>query len=143
MVSNHGLDLNQQTQQKLGPIKWMAPESISNRKYSFKSDVYMFAITMLEIMEQREPYTHRQFENYSLPKLAMRVVQQNIRPTVDRKKQMKLITFVPIERKMAIIDRINALMKRCWNISPEERPKMLNVLHEFNSMYDSMLGLTF
>lgn len=30
----------QKTESKIGPIKWMAPESIAERKYSSKSDVW-------------------------------------------------------------------------------------------------------
>ena len=134
---------NQVTKQKVGPIKWMAPESISNRKYSYKSDVYMFGITMFEIMEQREPYTHSVYDDCSLPQLAMKVVQQNRRPIVNQQHQMDSILFAPLETKQIAVDRINKLMQKCWNKSPENRPKMLNVLHSFNLIYDSVLGLTF
>jgi serine/threonine protein kinase len=32
------------TNAKIGPIRWMAPESISSKKYSLKSDVWSFGI---------------------------------------------------------------------------------------------------
>eukprot|EP01084_Bolivina_argentea_P220909 374289_1 len=37
------------TESKVGPVRWMAPESIQQKEYSMKSDVYMFAMTMYEI----------------------------------------------------------------------------------------------
>jgi serine/threonine protein kinase len=36
-----------QTQSGIGPFCWMAPESISNRNYSKKSDVWTFGIVGL------------------------------------------------------------------------------------------------
>jgi len=44
------------TQSNVGPIKWMAPECINDRKYSIKSDVWSFGITVLEILTRDRPY---------------------------------------------------------------------------------------
>ena len=41
---------------EFGPICWMAPESIHDRIFSFKSDVFMFGMTVWEIMHQIKPY---------------------------------------------------------------------------------------
>jgi serine/threonine protein kinase len=38
------LDTNEQTYSNVGPIRWMAPESIGQHTYSKQSDVWTFGI---------------------------------------------------------------------------------------------------
>ncbi len=44
------------TKATVGPLKWMAPESIRNREYSKKSDMWSFGVTVWEIVTREEPY---------------------------------------------------------------------------------------
>ena len=48
------------TQSNVGPIRWMAPECIKENKYSLKSDVWAFGITIVEIVIHQIPYPHLQ-----------------------------------------------------------------------------------
>jgi len=41
---------------KVGPVKWMSPEQILLNKYSMKSDVWAFGIAAWEIFTGREPF---------------------------------------------------------------------------------------
>lgn len=38
------------------PNKWLAPEAIRDRNYSFKSDVWSLGITFIEMLTRKEPY---------------------------------------------------------------------------------------
>jgi len=49
-------DLENDTYSNFGPIKWMSPEAIQFKKYSVKTDIYMFGITIYEIFYRIEPY---------------------------------------------------------------------------------------
>jgi serine/threonine protein kinase len=49
-------DIEGRTLNPIGPVRWMAPESIANQVYSKKSDVWMFAVVVYEIVAQREPH---------------------------------------------------------------------------------------
>ena len=48
-----------ETGSALGPLKWMAPEALVQKKYSTKSDVWSFGVTVVEILSQEEPYKVR------------------------------------------------------------------------------------
>jgi serine/threonine protein kinase len=44
------------TKTENGPLKWMAPECLYERKYSIKTDVWAFGVTLFEIVSRGEPY---------------------------------------------------------------------------------------
>lgn len=44
------------TASNTGPLKWMAPESLSEREYSVFSDVWSFGVVIFEIAMRSEPY---------------------------------------------------------------------------------------
>ena len=44
------------TNSSTGPIRWMAPECIKSNKYSTKSDIWAFGVTIVEILSHKQPY---------------------------------------------------------------------------------------
>lgn len=46
----------QNTKSEVGPLKWMAPESISKRVFSKKSDAWMFGVVCYELVSHQLPY---------------------------------------------------------------------------------------
>ena len=47
------------TLSEVGPIRWMAPESLQQKTYSSKSDVWSWAVIVFEIFTKgEEPYHH-------------------------------------------------------------------------------------
>jgi len=45
-----------QTQTNIGPIRWMSPEAIKDRKHSSKSDVWSFGCMIVEFITAEAPY---------------------------------------------------------------------------------------
>ena len=48
--------LSKKTNDKVGTIQWMAPETISSQLYNEKTDVYSFGIILWEIFFEEAPY---------------------------------------------------------------------------------------
>eukprot|EP01118_Nematostelium_gracile_P011199 TRINITY_DN3946_c0_g1_i1.p1 TRINITY_DN3946_c0_g1~~TRINITY_DN3946_c0_g1_i1.p1 ORF type:complete len:303 (+),score=55.16 TRINITY_DN3946_c0_g1_i1:175-1083(+) len=44
------------TQNTVGPIKWMAPETFTTMTYSFQTDVYSFGVLCVEVLTRDKPY---------------------------------------------------------------------------------------
>jgi len=45
---------------EVGPLKWMAPESLNKKVYSQKSDVWAFGITVIEILTRNDPFPNEE-----------------------------------------------------------------------------------
>jgi len=118
-VSDFGLSREQEsteeskTTSNVGPLKWMAPEAISDQKYSQRSDVYSFGIIVWEITNCCEPYS-----GITAVNAAMGVVQNGLRPAV---------TSVPIGSGYV------SMMQSCWQQDASQRPTMESITSFLNS----------
>uniref|UniRef100_A0A670HYJ2 non-specific protein-tyrosine kinase n=1 Tax=Podarcis muralis TaxID=64176 RepID=A0A670HYJ2_PODMU len=96
------------------PIKWMAPESINFRRFTSASDVWMFAVCMWEILSYgKQPFFW--LEN----KDVIAVLEKGDRlPKPD--------ACPPI---------LYALMTRCWDYDPSDRPKFKELVCSLSDVY--------
>ena len=47
-----------QTKADIGPLRWMAPESLENKTYSKKTDVWSFGVIVFELLTNAsEPWS--------------------------------------------------------------------------------------
>ncbi|PRP88170.1 LRR receptor-like serine/threonine-protein kinase GSO2-like [Planoprotostelium fungivorum] len=108
-VSDFGLSREQKddsaahTRSEVGPIKWMAPESIKERIYSTKTDVYSFGTTIWEVFAVEDPYKDMTVVEVAIHISANNPCSLKIPPEVD-----------PMYAK---------LMQDCWSARPEDRPE--------------------
>jgi len=102
----------QTTKSNVGPVKWMPPESIREKIYSFKSDSWSFGVFMWEVICRTEPWA-------SLPAMdiAMKVCFENLRLVIPDNCE-------PLFSK---------LMKDCWSTDPEKRPSMKQLYEALTS----------
>jgi len=94
-------DIEGRTMNIIGPLRWMAPESIGQQVYSKKSDVWMFGVLVYEIVAQREPHVDIDVNN-----AAVLIRDQGLTPEIPRKCPQKL----------------RQVMEMCWKKQPQQRP---------------------
>jgi predicted Ser/Thr protein kinase len=92
------------TKTNIGPIRWMAPESLKNKKYSTKSDVWTFGIVLSEILNREEPHKG----TVDVIEVAVQIRTNFLTPQI------------PDDVPSVVSD----IMKECWAPIPEDRPEM-------------------
>jgi len=56
------------TNERVGPVRWEAPESLLRKEYSEKTDVFSFGTTLYEMVCRMEPWS-----NITTPNVAFKV----------------------------------------------------------------------
>ncbi len=85
------------------PVKWMAPEAIRTRRYSFASDVWSFGVLLWELFALGE----RPYASMTALETAIAVG-----------------SGYRLERPPACPEAVYALMRGMWALEPAERPAM-------------------
>ncbi|CAL8071911.1 unnamed protein product [Calicophoron daubneyi] len=96
------------------PVKWMAPESLFDRKYNTKSDVWSFGILFWEIFTLGGvPY-----------------------PSVSPERLLKLLKEGHRNERPSLADAsVYQLMLNCWSYSPKKRPSFADIIAELEPMF--------
>ena len=101
-----------QTKSDTGPLKWMAPESIKNREYSRKSDVWAYGVVITEVLTRcSEPYP-----DLEPIQVATRVAYESLTPPI------------PPGASQVIVNILRAAAER----KPENRPSFQQILSWLN-----------
>jgi len=93
------------TQATVGPLKWMAPEAISQSQYSKATDSFSFGVVMWEIITEQEPWA------------GMTSVEVAIGVVTEGKR-------LPLPNTLQWLQH---LIATCWSSNPEERPTFENM----------------
>jgi serine/threonine protein kinase len=107
--------MGMQTKSNVGPVRWMAPEAMTQRIYSTATDAYSFGILLWEISSDGQtPYP----QLASLADVAMQVIQQGLRPMVPASCGPEWAQ----------------LMRQLWSTDPSERLSMKNVFESLSML---------
>ncbi len=88
------------------PVRWMAPESISEKRFSTASDVWSYGVLLWEMFHPKEmPYSRL----------------DNIQLIIEVSKG----TTLPVPKECPAI--VAKIMRACWRFSPAKRPSFLLV----------------
>jgi len=96
----------------VGPLKWMAPESLLNNIWSVKSDVFSFGVVMWEIIAAKDPWPGKK------PQEAAELVALSGR-------RMDIPPNCP--------PLLRALINKTWQEAPERRPDFQMVVDELRA----------
>ena len=121
-----------------GSPRYMAPEVMAGKGYSFKVDVYSFGVLLFEICSLDSPYLDnywskkklkngrssnaKNFES-AMDDFYSHVVEKNLRPSND------LNSAVPCSK-------MRELMKDCWSADPADRPTFSEILLRLRSAFN-------
>lgn len=94
----------------------MAPESLSNRTYSEKSDVFSYGVTLFEIVTGHAPY-----EGMDLLSVAVQVRDHGLNALKELEEEEK-------KRNLQIPSYIKEIMAKCFKYSPEDRPSFEEIV---------------
>lgn len=93
------------------PWKWMAPESFAELKFTEKSDVWAFGVTLWEI------YT---FGGASYPG-----------QTCNTAFLQRLENGIVLEQPTYCQGLVYPIMQKCWKFNPADRPTFSGLQHNF------------
>jgi serine/threonine protein kinase len=103
------------------PIKWMAPESLSDGHFSEKSDVWSYGVTMWEIFSGgKAPY----------PGTDPLTLMQSL----EKGKRM------PQPYNAACSQEIYGIMRQCWCMEPGERPTFKELSSNVSKCIERVAG---
>lgn len=107
--------ISQKTTSNVGPLKWMAPESISERVYSKKSDVWSYGVVIWEVFARSTPWP-----NLTPLQAAMMVVQEH--------KHLEPTQNIP--------PFFQDMMLQCFERDPKNRPEFNDIVNELGQQTD-------
>jgi serine/threonine protein kinase len=103
-------DVNQTGQ--VGSLRYMAPENFKGRPYSYKTDVYSFAILLYELLMREKAYGGLFLNGEQIAELASSARAQ--RPALPPRW--------PAEAK--------ELLNACWDADPAKRPEFTAIANQ-------------
>ncbi|CUA77259.1 Tousled-like kinase [Rhizoctonia solani] len=108
-----------------GVCRWKAPEildSVSDRPLlELSSDIWSWAMTALQLYSGQVPY--HQFET-----------NFRICTEITSGRALKRADYPDFDKYAPLPDKTWALLERCWNIIPEERPTIQKVTEELDQI---------
>lgn len=114
------------SQQQMLPVRWMAPESLNSGKFSRKSDVWMFGVTVWQVLTScdQTPYESLATAN----QVIVTVCTGQGGPLL-----LESLSHLP-----ACLHALRDLVSQCLQVRPSDRPTMAQCCQLIKSLQDSI-----
>jgi len=99
-----------------GTFHWMAPEVMEGKKYTYKADVFSYAICLYEIIARRTPY----------PQMTGAQIVQSVVNLQERPD----MSAIPADCPPAL----KSLMIKCWDQDQDNRPGFEEIIKTVKSI---------
>ena len=106
MIADFGLARPSEEGNVGGTVRFLAPECFLRREQGLPSDVYAFAMVLVEMANHRFPWSETKHDN--VPALVARGAKPKVEPT-------------------GLDDASLKLMQRCWATDPSDRPTFFDL----------------
>ena len=93
------------TATNLGPVRWEAPESLKNKEFSEKTDVFSFGVSLYEMFSGLEPYSG----------------------STNAAVAYKVISGERMRIPVNVDPSVAEIITSCWSPNPSARPEMREV----------------
>lgn len=104
------------------PLRWMAPETIRKRKWSEKSDVWAFGVTVWELLTDGE-----------IPYCCIGSNEEVGKGVIDGSLRLKMPDACPVE--------LWSIVVKCWAERPEDRPTFRALVAALEGLWHAQLAI--
>ncbi|CAG8464779.1 6667_t:CDS:10 [Cetraspora pellucida] len=119
-LSDFGLSgpVNKKRNEVYGKLPFIAPEVLTDRKYTTKTDIYSISMLMYYVVVGKPPFFERKHD----PNLLLDIIN-GFRPTMPK----------------GLPQNFQYVMELCWDPNPDKRPSAKDLYYYFLSEYEAEL----
>jgi serine/threonine protein kinase len=104
------------TATNLGPVRWEAPESLKNKEYGEKTDVFSFGVCLYEMFSGKEPFVG----------------------STNAAVAYKVLSGERMRIPISVDPVVAAIMTSCWAPNPEVRPTIREVYKQLKEQHHTL-----
>jgi serine/threonine protein kinase len=101
----------------VGPVAWLAPETIETKQHTKASDAFSFGVYLWELVAKDDPYADRNVITVACP-----VIHKGLRLQIPDNSPAPFAE----------------LMKSCFDENPENRPTFDTMAKQLKTYYESL-----
>ena len=116
----------------VGNPRWLSPEVLNGGMSTLESDVFSFGVVLWELLVWEQPWPEA--NTWAVSSAVVRGERQSVPPYEELPGFDERLTPDII----ATLDSYVALMKRCWEHDPSNRPAMADVTTELENLAASL-----